>query len=928
LLGLLIYSASHLGGFHHHVALHGSDGSTSVHTDLHGAEGLFDLVDGSIDEPREKVASVQPGKLFALLKMAHLEHGQRHGAAGALFAFPTMPNLGVSRHSPTGDGNRDSSSEAAADDARVPAVTHYPLRTSRQPRPVVQTKHIPSDPTIPWKPAPQRKDSKATTVVADVAQLMRAIHSGPPIQNKNAPGSSKNHPINPWTKTVEHELTAPKIERAKEPFIGPRKVLLVCLFTGGDPGKRTATDQTDRVTAIDSTWADIDVRWVTNRNDIDASRRITLPEEAETGGYKKIWKKSLHLFHYLANSDLGAQYDFVLKGDDDTYVNLPELRKVLQAFDPSVPAQFGNNLYGVACRGPAPTSPFYWQNRGINSCHGGAGYVISRGALELTADRWLDCATQWPGSGYEDGTVAYCLMRNAATECFGMKSHFGWDRYHNTKREQVGNKLDLLESNPIMYGSATTFHPVPPQFQSRVYNSISQYRKENSAAIDRQRESVLQKSHKFLVGQWNCTLTPPSTRGKIGSLKTGSQVALAAIRKPTPGLIAINGLCQQYGLRAPPLAGIVRSTKTAAFEAAFMLLRETPSTAGKNAAAAAALLLAPVDAVILILDPRLTEASVLPQPRSAALLALSLQAVNSMARLIIIAGKEHQHVSAAALKAGASGARVELVLLSDDIFLDEGLPGYGGLAVIVAAFLDSRAGNYDRIVLLAGPDVVFQRDPFSDIPLHQNGLALFVTDSYPAKLADYDPDISITLKWMGVCSARDMRLLETAAKMAEADTPGNHPTGLDTFRGAALIDLATIVGSSSSVRIALGELIHEYSQVKPEYRSVCGPSQSFSRLVWSKGIAERTPLSVADTRSSPVLRLNAGDRNLWSIQNGTVQNLAQTRASIVLTPKHCVCCSASDAKRFNDLAAPSSIVSVCLAAAMPFIEQLRQFGYD
>lgn len=40
-----------------------------------------------------------------------------------------------------------------------------------------------------------------------------------------------------------------------EPPIGPRKQLLVCLFTGGQPSKLTPTDQVDRIKAVESTWA-------------------------------------------------------------------------------------------------------------------------------------------------------------------------------------------------------------------------------------------------------------------------------------------------------------------------------------------------------------------------------------------------------------------------------------------------------------------------------------------------------------------------------------------------------------------------------------------------------------------------------------------------------------------------------------------------
>ena len=62
----------------------------------------------------------------------------------------------------------------------------------------------------------------------------------------------------------EDALTHPKIPADKylaldKPFVGPRKLLLVCLFTGGEPSKLTPTDQVERVNAVESTWADTDV---------------------------------------------------------------------------------------------------------------------------------------------------------------------------------------------------------------------------------------------------------------------------------------------------------------------------------------------------------------------------------------------------------------------------------------------------------------------------------------------------------------------------------------------------------------------------------------------------------------------------------------------------------------------------------------------
>ena len=72
--------------------------------------------------------------------------------------------------------------------------------------------------------------------------------------------------------------------------------------------------------------------------------------------------------------------------------------------------------------------------------------------------------------------MSFCLLRHVGVECFGMKQDFGWDRYHNSKREVVGQKIAELEKTPILLATAATFHPVPPEFQERLRDSIAKAR--------------------------------------------------------------------------------------------------------------------------------------------------------------------------------------------------------------------------------------------------------------------------------------------------------------------------------------------------------------------------------------------------------------------------------------------------------------------
>ena len=121
------------------------------------------------------------------------------------------------------------------------------------------------DPPLPRLGMTGEAAETASKVLAEVAKFKAEIQAGPKLVLKAPPGSDKWHPADPWTHTKApsmQPLTPPDQGSwsAMEPKMhGPRKTLLVCLFTGGEPGKRTATDQTERVNAVDSTWADVDV---------------------------------------------------------------------------------------------------------------------------------------------------------------------------------------------------------------------------------------------------------------------------------------------------------------------------------------------------------------------------------------------------------------------------------------------------------------------------------------------------------------------------------------------------------------------------------------------------------------------------------------------------------------------------------------------
>eukprot|EP00730_Choanoeca_flexa_P003759 TRINITY_DN11492_c6_g6_i1.p1 TRINITY_DN11492_c6_g6~~TRINITY_DN11492_c6_g6_i1.p1 ORF type:complete len:240 (+),score=50.46 TRINITY_DN11492_c6_g6_i1:146-865(+) len=105
--------------------------------------------------------------------------------------------------------------------------------------------------------------------------------------------------------------------------------ILVLVMTGGSKEKTVRNRQ-----AVLDTWgSDPDVFYVT-RDAINTTRVIRLPPEQEATSYSSLPRKVLNAFEHVAQSDMIDKYDFVMKADDDIYVNLPLLRQQLALIDP------------------------------------------------------------------------------------------------------------------------------------------------------------------------------------------------------------------------------------------------------------------------------------------------------------------------------------------------------------------------------------------------------------------------------------------------------------------------------------------------------------------------------------------------------------------------------------------------------------------
>jgi glycoprotein-N-acetylgalactosamine 3-beta-galactosyltransferase len=108
--------------------------------------------------------------------------------------------------------------------------------------------------------------------------------------------------------------------------------------------------------------------------------------ETETGSNNKLTTKV-----FLAFNQVYAKYrdyDFYLKADDDTFVNVDNLKRYLAELDPRSPATYGSDMAHKMVTNGYPS--------------GGAGYVLSNRALELLTDKLAKNMSSCRNSGIED----------------------------------------------------------------------------------------------------------------------------------------------------------------------------------------------------------------------------------------------------------------------------------------------------------------------------------------------------------------------------------------------------------------------------------------------------------------------------------------------------------------------------------------------
>ncbi|XP_059489322.1 glycoprotein-N-acetylgalactosamine 3-beta-galactosyltransferase 1-like isoform X2 [Neocloeon triangulifer] len=116
-------------------------------------------------------------------------------------------------------------------------------------------------------------------------------------------------------------------------------------------------------------------------------------------GRDGLWSKTVAAFKYV-HENCSDEYDWVLKADDDTYVVVENLRKMLLPYSPKDPLYFGFRIKN-------PNMPEGYMS-------GGAGFVLSKEAVrrvvtEAFDGKHKDCKLSTYESEADDVLIAQCL---------------------------------------------------------------------------------------------------------------------------------------------------------------------------------------------------------------------------------------------------------------------------------------------------------------------------------------------------------------------------------------------------------------------------------------------------------------------------------------------------------------------------------------
>ncbi|CAJ0579329.1 unnamed protein product, partial [Mesorhabditis spiculigera] len=179
----------------------------------------------------------------------------------------------------------------------------------------------------------------------------------------------------------------------------------------------------DRVPAVNGTWlprCDHGQFFTNDAMDPELNIAYSTVFAGIPDTYENLFFKTRYALRHIYRN-ISSQFNWYLKADDDTYVIVENLRAYLAKLDPNIPYYLGYRL-----------RPYL--EHGYNG--GGAGYVLSRAAMELFSEKLYDNATLCPDDIYEDLGVGRCFA-NVQIYPLDTRNNRGQQRFNTFRPDQV-----------------------------------------------------------------------------------------------------------------------------------------------------------------------------------------------------------------------------------------------------------------------------------------------------------------------------------------------------------------------------------------------------------------------------------------------------------------------------------------------------------
>lgn len=194
------------------------------------------------------------------------------------------------------------------------------------------------------------------------------------------------------------------------------------------------------------------------------------------------------------------------------------VRDLLALLDPEVPLYLGSARFGMSGGRRVPLGrymkkgEFFREKQHYSMCHGGSGYILSRGLLRLLKGKFKRCEYEPPPTTLEDARLSFCINQHAGTQCTALEGAYGFDVLKNARTTTtadggVAELHKMAALSPVSFAGGATYHQVLPAAQGALHAIISALERNPDVkdAAARRIERWMQNHRRAFVITWNCT---------------------------------------------------------------------------------------------------------------------------------------------------------------------------------------------------------------------------------------------------------------------------------------------------------------------------------------------------------------------------------------------------------------------------------------